>query len=334
MRRHRPGRRELLAGLLAIPLSLLPFLAYGSWTPEGRLLADKIEIRFSPPSLPELTRSEVRALREEAPRYEGHVMPLVYHGVGSEPSGEGDLVVSPERFAEQLAALRAAGMHFVTATQVAEAFGGGRPLPPNAVLLTFDDGRADAVLWATRLLQQAEAVATMFVITDAAESAGAYYASWGALGDEVWDLQSHTSGSHELQATGDGDLPVLVSRGEGEDLAEWRDRVRADLDRADAALEEHTGRAPVAFAYPFGAWGSEDRTNDLAIALDLLYELGQRYRLAFHQDGQDDLPLAGPETFPFQIRRLEVGDWSGEELLQRIAAAAARTPGVAVPAGA
>ncbi len=322
-------RRQLLAGLLAIPLSLLPFAAYGSWTSEGRLLTDKIQIRFAPPTLPELDRHERAELQAAAPAYEGRVMPLVYHGVGSEGSGEGDLVISPERFAEQLAALKAAGMHFVTATEVAEAFGGGEPLPPNAVLLTFDAGRSDAVLWATRLLEQAEARATMFVITDATERPGAYYAGWGALQDSgVWDLQSHTAGLHEEQETEDGPLPALVSRAEGEGREEWRERVRTDLDRADEALRERTGDDPVAFAYPFGAWGAPDRTNDPAIALDLLYELGQRYRLAFHQDGQEDIPLAGPETFPFQIRRLEVGDWDGTELVRQIAAAAARTPGV------
>jgi peptidoglycan/xylan/chitin deacetylase (PgdA/CDA1 family) len=326
------ARRQLLVGLLAIPLSLLPFLAYGTWTSEGRLLTDRIQIRFDPPTLPELDDATRRELQAVAPAYEGRVMPLVYHGVGSEGSGEGGHVIAPERFAEQLAALKAAGMRFVTAADVAEAFGGGDPLPPNAVLVTFDDGRSDAVLWATRLLEQAEARATMFVITDATERPGAYYAGWDALLESgVWDLQSHTADLHEEQPTEDGPLPALVSRAEGERLDEWRARVRADLDRADAALREHAGRDPVAFAYPFGAWGAEDRTNDPAIALDLLYELGQRYRLAFHQDEQETVPLAGPETFPFQIRRLGVGDWDGVELVRHIAAAAARTPGVGPP---
>src|SRR5690606_757872 len=103
----RATTRQLLIGLLAIPVSLLPFLAYGAWTPEGRLLADKIEVRFSPPSLPELDADEAAALRDAAPSYEGHVMPLVYHGVGSGTAAEGDLAISPERFAEQLAALKA-----------------------------------------------------------------------------------------------------------------------------------------------------------------------------------------------------------------------------------
>lgn len=321
----RGRRNRLRTGLLALPLSILPFVAYGTWTPQGRHLADRIHVTIAPPSLPELdaaTRAELRAL---APRYGGQVLPLVYHGVGSETAAEGDTAVSPERFAEQLAALRAAGMRFVTTEQVARAFDGGPPLPPNAVLLTFDDGRSDAILWASPVLEQADAVATMFVITDHADEAGSpYYASWGELDRDVWDLQVHTAGLHHEQPTSEGSLPALTSLAEGEDLGDWRARVQADLDRADRSLAEHTDRRPVAFAYPFGAWGG-DRTNDPTIDDLLALELGTRYRLAFHQDRQDDITLAGPGTPRLGIQRLEVGDWDGAELVRRIAEIADRT---------
>ena len=322
MRRSRANR--LRTGLLALPVSALPFLAYGQWTPQGRHLVDELRVAMAPPQLPTLdaaTRAEARAL---APSYEGHVLPLVYHGVGSEADGDGGTAVSPDRFAEHLAVLEAAGMHFVTAQQVADAFAGGPPLPPNAVLITFDDGRADAVLWATPLLRDAGARATMFVITDSTDRGGPYYATWGDLDHDVWDLQAHTAALHDEQPTGDGPLPMLTSLAAGESLGDWRARVREDLDRADAALEEHTGRRPVAFAYPFGAWGG-DRANDRSIDVLLGMELATRYRLAFHQDDQDEMTLAGPEVWPLGLRRLEVGDWSGTELLQRIDEAAART---------
>jgi peptidoglycan/xylan/chitin deacetylase (PgdA/CDA1 family) len=323
---RRRGNR-LLTGLLAIPLSALPFVAYGSWTPQGRHLAAEVRIALDRPELPDLDAATVARVRAAAPSYEGHVMPLVYHGIGSQTAGEGDLAVSPERFAEHLAALREAGMQFVTTQQVADAFAGGAPLPPDAVLLTFDDGRADAALWATPLLEDAGAVATMFVIADQARG-GPYYASWDELaGGDVWDVQSHTAGLHHDQPTADGPMPALTSLAKGESLADWRTRVREDLDRADAEIEEHTGRRPVAFAYPFGAWGG-DRTNDPTIESLLGLELMQRYRLAFHQDGQDDMTLAGPEVWPLGLRRLEVGDWDGVELVERIAAAAERTRAV------
>jgi peptidoglycan/xylan/chitin deacetylase (PgdA/CDA1 family) len=323
----RAGTRQLLVGLVLVPLSLLPFVAYGRWTPEGRFLTDRISVRLDPPKVPVLDAGERAHARALAPSYGGGmVMPLVYHGLGSTGDAEGGLVLSPETFAEHLAVLRAAGMQFVTAREVANAFDGGPPLPDRAVMISFDDGRADALLWATPLLRQAGAVATMFVIADEAESPGTYYAGWSGLDEpDVWDIESHTADLHHLLDVGGRTLPALTARLEGETLDGWRNRVRSDLDRAEAEIAEQTGRRPVAFAYPFGAWGGDDRTNDPALAAALQAELARHYRLAFTQDEQDTIQLSGPASARLGLRRLEVGDWSGTELLRRIAAAPSRT---------
>lgn len=320
----RRGLRQLLVGLAALPLSVLPLAAYAQWTPQGQHLTDRIAVRLDPPRLPQLSGDEVARIRSVAPRYHGTVLPLVYHGVGSATAAEGDLAVSPERFAEHLAAMRAAGMHFVTARDVAAAFAGDASLPDRAVLITFDDGRSDAVLFATPLLRQAGARATMFAITRAADAAGSpYYASWDDLDPEVWDVQSHSAGLHRSQETPDGELPALTSRAEDESRPEWSERIRADLDEADRTIEAETGHRPVAFAYPFGAYGA-DRTNDTVLRSLLTVELGRRYRLAFHQDDQETVAPFGPRSPALGIRRLEVGDWSGEELVARLAEAARR----------
>lgn len=322
----RAGARQLLLGLLLVPLSVLPFVAYGTWTPEGRFLTDRISAQLDPPEVPVLDAAQRAQARALAAPYSGSVLPLVYHGIGSTSDAEGGLVVSPETFAEHLAVLRAAGMQFVTAREVAAAFDGGPPLPDRAVMITFDDGRADALLWATPLLEQAGAVATMFVIADEAESPGTYYAGWSDLDvPKVWDIESHTADLHHMVDVRGRDLPALTARLEGENVAGWRQRVRADLDRADAEIAKETGRRPVAFAYPFGAWGGDDRTNDPAIAGLLQEELARHYRLAFTQDEQETIELSGPASPRLGLRRLEVGDWSGTELLRQIQAATFRT---------
>lgn len=323
----RASRRQLLAGILALPLSLLPFLVFGTFTAEGRLMRDRVRVALDEPEVPDLTERERVAIRQQAPRYTDAVMPLVYHGIGE--STDGGAAISPERFAEHLAALDAAGMSFVTATDVADAFAGGDELPPNAVMISFDDGRTDAMLWATPLLEDVAAAATMFVITEAAGSRSSYYASWGKLSGHArsgtWDLQSHSAASHVDQETDDGELPVLTSRADGETLRDYRQRVRADLAAAATDLDERVGRAPVAFAYPFGAHGA-DRTNDDDIDRVLADEIARVHELAFHQDGQDTIQLATEESDRLDLRRMTVGDWSGAELVARIAEAAARTP--------
>lgn len=328
--------RQMLVGLVALPLSAIPFLAYGMFTPEGRILRDRLIVAVSPPQLPELTATQEREAATGAPRYQAKAMALVYHGVGSHSDAEGGFVVSPGRFGEHLATLRAAGMATVTATDVARAFAGEAPLPDNAVMITFDDGRADALMFADPLLDQAGMKATMFVISSATDRPNLYYASWDRIEQTArsgrWDIEAHTHDSHHEDAVdGDERLPVLTSLQPGESLDEYRARIRNDLDRNNEAIENHVGHQPVAFAYPFGAYGG-DRTNDPRIRDVLREEVSARYRVAFHQDEQEAVPLLDAGQDRVDLRRLEVGDWSGADLLGRIRQAAGGAGAPAVTA--
>ena len=342
---NRAQLRQFVIGLVALPLSAVPFVAYGTFTPEGRLVRDRVLVAFSPPVLPKLTHGQEKAARDLAPRYEGKVMSLAYHGVGAgsgDSDGSGGFVVSPKRFGEHLAMLRAAGMNPVTAGDVARAFGTGKPLPPNAVMITFDDGRSDAIMWADPLLEQAGMTATMFVISSAASEPGIYYAGWDRLRSAArsgrWDIQAHTHDSHrEQKADGGKKLPVLTSLAPGESIGQYRLRVRDDLEENSAAILAHVGRRPVALAYPFGAYGAE-RANDARIRDVLRQEVAARFALAFHQDGQGSIPLVDTSQDRVGLRRLEVGNWSGATLLKRINRAAepadhgkAADPDVVVP---
>ena len=140
-----------------------------------------------------------------------------------------------------------------------------------------------------------------------------------------WDLESHTSGSHHLQRVADGrDLPALASLRPGETLAAYYRRVQADLGRASGEIERETGARPVAFAYPFGAYGSE-RTNDRGVELLLAGAVAHQYDVAFEQDDQTSVPLVTCADTRLRLRRIDVGHWSGPEVLLRLARAAAVT---------
>jgi peptidoglycan/xylan/chitin deacetylase (PgdA/CDA1 family) len=326
--------RQMLVGLVALPLSAVPFLAYGMLTPEGRILRDRLIVSVSPPRLPGLSPAEQQDAATGAPRYRGRVMALVYHGVGTHSDAEGGFVVSPRRFGEHLATLRAAGMATVTATDVARAFEGVATLPDNAVMITFDDGRADALMFADTLLDEAGMKATMFVISSATDRPNLYYASWDRIEQAArsgrWDIQAHTHDAHREEVAEGGErLPLLTSLEPGESLDEYRARIQNDLDHNGEAIENHVGHRPVAFAYPFGAYGA-DRTNDPGIRDILREEVAARYRVAFHQDEQEAVPLLDATQDRAGLRRLEVGDWSGADLLARIGQAAGSlgAPGV------
>jgi peptidoglycan/xylan/chitin deacetylase (PgdA/CDA1 family) len=326
----RIGLRQSIIGLLLLPLSLAPFIAYFNFTSEGALLWAKVRTTIWAPELRPLTESDAAWISEHRPSYNDAVALLVWHGIGARGDGDGGFSISPERFAEQLTALKAAGMSAVTARDVALAFAGTKELPPNAVMISFDDGRADAMLYADPLLDQADMQATMFVITDAAASSGIYYAKWDELRDYAatgrWDLQSHSAGSHHEQTVGDGaSMPVLTSLASGETLEEFEVRINRDLKEASETLASNIGVEPSAFAYPFGAYGGRydsERTNDARIEAVLKLAVAANYDIALEQDDQESWELATCAGDPFRLRRLEVGDWSGRSLVERIANAA------------
>jgi len=54
--------------------------------------------------------------------------------------------------------------------------------------------------------------------------------------------------------------------------------------------------------------------------------VGHNYQLAFEQDDQLTVPLVTCADDPLHLRRIDVGHWSGRDLLERLRRAAAQTP--------
>ena len=73
--------RQTIVGLVALPLSAIPFVGYSTLTPEGRLVRDRAVVALAPPTLPTLTARQKAAAVARAPRYDGGVMSLAYHGM-------------------------------------------------------------------------------------------------------------------------------------------------------------------------------------------------------------------------------------------------------------
>ena len=319
--------RQTLAGFSALVFSLAPFGVFFSQVPEGRAVWHRATVGLAPPELPSLPTEERAWLREHGPAYRGGVAVLVYHGLGDGDDWDGARQLSTERFGEQLVALDAAGMQTITATEFVETCQVGGSFPPNAVMLTFDDARSRALLDADRLLGLLEMTATVFVTTEAASSGSVFYADWSRISRAAssgrWDVQSHTADSHRHQQTADGQrLPVLTSLAPGESLDAYARRVRGDLAEAAEAIRANTGEEPVAFSYPFGAHGADERTNHASLPSVLRSLVEEHATIAFHQDQQADVPLARCDDDLLDLRRLDVKEWSGVRLVAEVAAMA------------
>jgi peptidoglycan/xylan/chitin deacetylase (PgdA/CDA1 family) len=92
----------------------------------------------------------------------GGITILSYHSLDDLDT---PLSVSPKLFEAQLLALSGLGCRTFTMSQVADRLSSGRPFPPRAVAITFDDGFANFAEAGAPLLQRYGFAATVYVIT-------------------------------------------------------------------------------------------------------------------------------------------------------------------------
>jgi peptidoglycan/xylan/chitin deacetylase (PgdA/CDA1 family) len=123
---------------------------------------------------------------------EAHVPILMYHHISAAPPGSDairqDLSVTPLNFEAQLDYLKRSGYQAITLNDLAFYLTEGKPLPPKPIILTFDDGYADAYTHAFPLLQRFGFVGTFFLISSPIDANNPDFVSWA----EVEEM--HTAG--------------------------------------------------------------------------------------------------------------------------------------------
>lgn len=214
------------------------------------------------------------------------VMILCYHGISDEPRQLRDpsgIHVAPSIFTRHIAYLT---RHYnvVSLQSYLDSRTGGRSLPPNSVVLTFDDGYRNFFNAIDALKPHALPV-SMFLVTDWTTQAGetraeSDFLSWEDVKTIVEDpcvkFGAHTA-SHRV-LTG---ITVDEIRNE---LETSRDRIRQELNTGDA----------LPFAYPKGAC-------DPTIAKEVA-SAGFSCGLTTDGGHNDD------QTCPFWLRRTLVGN--------------------------
>lgn len=146
------------------------------------------------------------------------------------------LSVRPDRFAEQMAWLRASGYKTVLMRELAACLRGEMLCPEPAVAITFDDGYADNATAALPILLRYGHRATFFVVSGFVGREG--YVSreqLRALHDSGMEIGSHTVSHADMAA-----LPLAEAR--------------AEVVRSRAALEQMLGIEVVSFSYPAGSY--------------------------------------------------------------------------------
>jgi glycosyltransferase involved in cell wall biosynthesis/peptidoglycan/xylan/chitin deacetylase (PgdA/CDA1 family)/SAM-dependent methyltransferase len=263
---------------------------------------------------------------------------LLYHRIDRSARDRWGLCVSPENFAAQLERL-AHRFRPLPLQALAGSVTDGR-VRQGSIALTFDDGYRDNLTQALGLLKGRGIPATFFLSGDGAaagetfwwEQLDASLEKMGVAGDAAGELHwrlAHASEEDRRRQLdelprGDGPFPPRMTGAEaatlaGEPLAEigahgWSHRAlvplspeeqRREIGENIRTLSESLGVEIVSFAYPFGG--------------PLTAETGEVLR----ELGIDAACAIGTEPVTARsdrlaLPRLEVGDWSGEELEARL----------------
>ena len=168
----------------------------------------------------------------------------MYHYLSEPPPGADvyriDLSVSPELFAQHLDLLQAAGYTTVSLYDLADFLAHGTPLPPQPVIITFDDGYRDNYENAFPLLRARGMKATFFVISDFMDEERPEYLTWDMAREMLaagMSIESHGR-NHFSLAKRDDDFLVWQALGSLETI-QYELGVRP---RFDPILPESTTR--------------------------------------------------------------------------------------------
>lgn len=163
--------------------------------------------------------------------------------------------------------------HTITVRQIEESRRGGKPLPPRAVLLTFDDGYRSHYTKVLPLLERFKYPAVMGIVT-----------AWIDAPPDLLhlvELGCHTHNLHHgAVANPQGnELPATTSHlylkdeKRYETDAEFEARVHDDLQTCVRQIRERTGIVARAMVWPYGAENQPVRKISTSLGMDIQFSL-------------------------------------------------------------
>jgi biofilm PGA synthesis lipoprotein PgaB len=256
---------------------------------------------------------------------------LCYHEIRDDARQRPDAyTLETGKLALQFEWLRSAGYQVVSLDQVIAARSGGAPLPPRAVLITFDDGLESVYTRALPLLEAFRYPAVVALVGSWLEDAGGVPARGDFLrGAEIEALRrsgliefaSHTFRLHDgIIANPQGNLePAAAARrydpasGGYEDAADHAARIAADLAQNSERIAALAGVRPRLIVWPYGA---HDRVTDALAA-----GFGMPYGMSL------ELGLNTPDVPLTRMRRIAITqDYTTADLARVLDAPGRRAP--------
>ncbi|WP_282938697.1 polysaccharide deacetylase family protein [Paenibacillus sp. RC67] len=232
--------------------------------------------------------------------YKDRVSVIAYHHIDDQIVG--DVTIKTELFREQLTDMLQRGYQFISLSQF-KAYLAGGPVPPNAVLVTFDDGYQSFYTRAYPILKELNIPAVNFVITkDIDQPLRSLLPSLSK--DQIRqmtqemagiDVQCHTDSLHDRAPNGGALFTTKLPNDQGvvETEQQFEQRIIDDTQLCRKKLGELYNRPIDSFAYPFGIYDAK--------SAELLNRSGIQYAYTTVSG------VASRDTDPMQIPRINAG---------------------------
>lgn len=214
--------------------------------------------------------------------HENKVVVLMYHHIDEV---ESDYTITPERFENDMKTLKENGFTIISLEEFKDFILKKQSIPPNAVLITFDDGYESFYKSAYPILKKYDFTATNFVIvssidhTDPASSMS--FLNWEQMREMTADgmsFSSHTYDQHRYRKGGSGQKipmltgPILKKETDTlETIAEYAERVESDLSLAKKRIEEELGITNNTIGIPYGAYNQLVLDTTEKLGIDLVF---------------------------------------------------------------
>lgn len=201
--------------------------------------------------------------------YTGKALVLLYHDVRPEGAGGGDpLTVSAGQFEEHMRMLRDRGFRVIEMDRFVRFMLNGGSLPPNAVVVTFDDGYENFYEAALPVLKRYGMTASNFIVgisSDLFNPEADPHLTWDQMREMKklgMGFYSHTYNSHRTVPAdrGDSSQPALTAsmyvakHRQPESESDHRKRIFSDLAFIEKRFREELGDQRSLLAFPYGAY--------------------------------------------------------------------------------
>ncbi len=164
---------------------------------------------------------------------------LCYHRFGTRDDG---MMISAQRFAEQMDWLRDHGYHVVPLRDLLDFLEGRKRLPRKSVVLTIDDGHQSIYRVAWPILRRHGYPATVFIYSDYLGRGGLTWKQIREMSaDGLIEVQAHSKTHANLNKR----LP-------GETRHAWLKRLEREVRAPARKLRAGSDAPVVAYAYPYG----------------------------------------------------------------------------------